>query len=180
MLNPRKQNASGKGGAKFTKLAGGVNGQSKIFECSANHISKVVRELQANGVGLQSTAGATQITMLRRALEFRGAKGLNTYEGTAAGYARLATRIQDLEADGWLIASQRENLIGPDGLYHGGVARYVLIGRRHDAEPAGRGGGARNGGNQPKTRANTASRVVLAPGVNAQSAQSELALEVTV
>jgi len=136
MPNPKKQNASQKGGAKFTKLAGGVNGQSEIFECSANHISKVVRELQANGVGLQGTSGATQIATLRRALKFRGARGLNTYEGTAAGYARLATRIQDLEADGWIIASYRENLIGPDGLYHAGIARYVLIGKRQNMQPA--------------------------------------------
>lgn len=135
MPNPRKQNASREGGAKFTKLAGDVNEQSKIFECSANHISKVVRGLQDNGVGLQGTSGATQIATLRRALEYLGARGLNTYEGTAAGYARLATRIFDLEADGWLIASLRENIIGPDGLFHRGVARYVLIGRRIETEP---------------------------------------------
>jgi len=136
MPNPKKQNASREEGAKFTKLAGGVNGQNKIFECSANHISKVVQELQANGVGLQGTSGTTQIATLYRALKFRGAKGLNTYEGTAAGYARLATRIQDLEDDGWLITSYRENLIGPDGLYHGRIARYVLVGKRQNMQPA--------------------------------------------
>jgi hypothetical protein len=135
MADHKKQNASGKGGAKSTKLGGGVNMQNKILECGSDHISKVVRELQANGVGLKGTSGATQIATLRRALEFRGARGLNTYEGTAAGYARLATRIQDLEDDGWLIASLRENLIGPDGLFHKGVARYVLIGRRIKTEP---------------------------------------------
>jgi hypothetical protein len=130
-----KNNASSSGGVAFTKLAGEVNVQSKVFECSAQHISNVVKELQDNGVGLQGTSGDTQIATLRKALEFRGPKGLNTYEGTAAGYARLATRIQDLEAGGWLIASYRENLIGPDGLYHARVARYVLLGKRKEVPP---------------------------------------------
>jgi hypothetical protein len=34
---------------------------------------------------------------LRMALQYRGARGLNTYEGTAAGYMRMATRIKELK-----------------------------------------------------------------------------------
>ena len=127
----KKQNASIPGGAHITKLAGSVNGQN-VFNCNPDHISKVCSDLHINGCGLGSTQAATQVSTLLKALSYLGPRGLNTYEGTAAGYARLATRIQDLEDAGWLIASLRENLIGPDGLYHAGVARYVLIGRRAD------------------------------------------------
>lgn len=104
--------------------------QNGLFECSARHISSLVDELRINGLGLGSTSAETQCATLLKVLKYLGARGLNTYEGTAAGFARLATRIQDLEADGWLIASHRENIIGPDGLFHPRVARYVLIGRR--------------------------------------------------
>lgn len=127
----KKQNASGPGGASITKLAGYVMGQN-LFDCSADHISKLCRELHLNGCGLCIAHAQTQVTTLLKALTHLGPRGLNTYEGTAAGYARLATRIQDLEDAGWLILSQRENLIGPDRLYHAGVARYILIGRRGD------------------------------------------------
>lgn len=133
MPNLQNEKTTWQGGFS-NDLGGEAKSQNKLFECSADHISKVIRELQDNGVGLQGTSGATQIVTLRRALEFRGARGLNTYEGTAAGYARLATRIFDLEDAGWLINSFRENLIGPDGLYHGGIARYVLIGKRAEVQ----------------------------------------------
>jgi hypothetical protein len=135
-MTPKKDNARSSAGAKFTKLAGGVNVQHIDLDCNAEHINGVVQQLQDNGVGLQSTSGLTQIATLPKALEFRGAKGLNTYEGTAAGYARLATRIQDLEENGWVIASYRENVIGPDGLFHAGIARYVLIGKRQETSVA--------------------------------------------
>lgn len=129
---PRKNNARKRAGKKpISKLAGGGIGNNKIvWECSAKHISNLVSELARNGLGLHSVATDTQCSTLGRVLRYLGDRGLNTYEGTAAGYARLATRIQDLEADGWIIESLRENLIGPDGLFHPRIARYILVGRQ--------------------------------------------------
>lgn len=109
-----------------------VTASSTILHCSPDHISGVLRRIEAAGLSLRSTGSDTQTSTLQKVLHFLGADGLNTYEGTAAGYARLATRIQELEADGWLIAAPRENVIGPDGLYHQAVARYILVGRKAD------------------------------------------------
>lgn len=129
MNNPRKQNAS-IGGAHFTKLAGGVTGQKSILRCGVHRTSKLRRELQANGLALRDTSGATQCQTLLRVLQYLGDRGINTPEGVACGFYRIATRIQELEAEGWLIASRRERLLGADGLVHIGIARYVLIGKR--------------------------------------------------
>ncbi|SFM64528.1 helix-turn-helix domain-containing protein [Rugamonas rubra] len=125
----RKQNASTKGGAHFTKLAGGVKGQTKeIFRCGVKHTSKLRKELHANGMALRDTSGRTQCETLLRVLQYLGDRGINTPEGVACGFYRIATRIQELEASGWVIASRRERLVGPDGLAHNGIARYVLVG----------------------------------------------------
>jgi hypothetical protein len=132
MLNSKKNKARGRAGSNVAGREAKATGQNKTFNCSTNHISKLVRELHENQVGLRSTSANIQGPTLLRALQYLGARGLNTYEGTAAGYARLATRIQDLEADGWVIASERENVIGPDRLFHRGIARYVLVGRVAD------------------------------------------------
>ncbi|WP_426116289.1 helix-turn-helix domain-containing protein [Massilia sp. PWRC2] len=123
-----KQNAPDNGGAQVDHAGGrGATGQSKVFDCGADHISKLVQELQANGLGLARTSGQVQNATLRKALAYLGPRGLGTYEGAAAGYPRLAARINDLRSAGWRIASRRENLIGPDGLRHEQVARYVLL-----------------------------------------------------
>jgi hypothetical protein len=106
-----------------------------VFDCSPQNITAVCEELAENGVALRNTSGATQLETLRRALEFRGPRGLNTYEGTAAGYLRLATRIKELK-DVYDICKFREDVRGPDGLLHKGVARYVLLGRRQDLQQA--------------------------------------------
>lgn len=126
-----KQNAPEIGGAQVDQAGRlGATGQSKVCECSSHHISKLVRELRQNGVALASTSGQAQTATLRRALAYLGPRGLGTYEGAGAGYARLAARINDLRSAGWRIVSRRENLIGPDGLLHEQVARYVLVGER--------------------------------------------------
>jgi hypothetical protein len=131
-----KANASTMGGAHVDRAGGpGTTGQNKVFDCSPQNITAVCEELAENGVALRNTSGATQLETLRRALEFRGPRGLNTYEGTAAGYMRLATRIKELK-DVWEICTLDEDVIGPDGLLHKGVARYVLLGRRQDLRPA--------------------------------------------
>jgi hypothetical protein len=129
-MTPRKRNAP-KRGAKHTELGGGVDGKSDVFNCSANHIKKVTSRIAKKGLALRSTTGATQLATLPKVLQFLGPAGLNTYEGTSAGYLRIATRIKDIKA-AWEIHTLRENVIGPDGLYHKGVARYILIGRRAD------------------------------------------------
>lgn len=96
-----------------------------------NDIAKVVRDLHANGLALKSASGPTQLATLPKVLKFLGPRGFSTYEGVAAGYLRIATRIKELKAT-WEIITLRESYVGPDGLYHPGVARYVLIGRRSD------------------------------------------------
>jgi hypothetical protein len=126
-----KQNAPSIGGAQVDQAGGqGTTGQIKVFECSSNHISNLVQELRDNGVALACTSGLVQIVTLRKALAYLGPRGLGTYEGAAAGYPRLAARINDLRSAGWSIESHRENLIGPDGLRHAQVARYILMGKR--------------------------------------------------
>jgi hypothetical protein len=128
-----KTNALGEEGAVFDRAGGPAS--HKIVDCGAENITTVCQELRAAGVGLRAADGRTQLDTLRRALEYRGARGLNTYEGTAAGYLRLATRVKELK-DRWDIYALREDVIGPDGLLHKGVARYVLLGRRQDLSKA--------------------------------------------
>lgn len=106
---------------------------TSTFRCGVQHIGALRRELKAKGLYLRNAAGITQRQTLLLILQYLGARGLNTLEGAGIGFYRIATRIQELEADGWQIASQRERLIGADGLLHSGIARYVLIGRRVDA-----------------------------------------------
>lgn len=106
------------------------------FRCGVKHISKLRRELQRNGLALRDTTGRTQCNTLLRVLQYLGARGINTPEGVGMGFYRIATRIQELEAEGWLIASQRESIIGADNMVHVGIARYVLLGRRSDIPEA--------------------------------------------
>jgi hypothetical protein len=129
---PNLQKQSAPKGARFNQAGGRVAaGQNKIFDCSGETITAVCEELARNGVALRNASGATQRETLRLALQHRGARGLNTYEGTAAGYMRMATRIKELK-ETWDIYVAREDVIGPDRLLHKGVARYVLLGRRQD------------------------------------------------
>lgn len=132
MSKRTNESASTVGGAHVDQAGGPeATGQSKVLNCSSKSITDVCEELAQNGIALRDASGATQLDTLRRVLEFRGARGLNTYEGTAAGYLRLATRVKELK-DRWDIYALREDVIGPDGLLHKGVARYVLLGRRQD------------------------------------------------
>jgi hypothetical protein len=129
-MRSKKNNARNKAGkGSIPKLAGGGTEKKNtlVWECSPKHITKLISELRRNHLDLSSVSRDTQCRALGKVLQYLGERGLNTYEGTAAGYARLATRIQDLEADGWIIDSKREDLIGPDGLFHPRVARYVFI-----------------------------------------------------
>lgn len=137
-MSIQKRNASGKGGDQITKLAGGVSAKKKIFVCGVKHISKLRRELQAAGLGLRDTSGRTQCETLLRVLQYLGPRGMNTPEGVGVGFARIATRVFDLENQGWQIDTLRENATTADGLKHCGIARYVFKGRRADSvDPQG-------------------------------------------
>lgn len=130
MHNSHKQNAPGCGGVQVTKLAGGVAVIPKdAFLCDEKHISNLRIELAAAGLALKDASGQTQCDTLLRVLQYLGPRGINTAEGVGQGYLRIATRVQDLEERGWLIASYRERIIGADGLAHNGIARYCLLGR---------------------------------------------------
>jgi hypothetical protein len=130
-----KGNAPGQGGV-YTAKAHLSAPIQKVVDCGAENITSVCEELRAAGVSLRAADGRTQRETLLRALEHRGPRGLNSYEGMAAGYMRMATRIKELK-ETWEIYTLREDVTGPDGLVHRGVARYVLLGRRQDlTEPA--------------------------------------------
>lgn len=138
MREPKKDNARGKAGKPITKRAGRVNGKNKAFRCGVKHTSNIRRELDDQGLALRSVTGASQRATLLRVFEYLGDRGLNTLEGVACGFYRIATRVQELEAEGWLIDSRRERVLGADGLVHDNVARYVLRGRKSDVpDPQG-------------------------------------------
>lgn len=135
--------ANALGAERAVIQAGGPAVQpKKVSQCSAENITNVCEELRAAGVSLRAADGRTQVETLCRALQHRGARGLNTYEGTAAGYLRLACRVRELK-EKWDIYTLREDVIGPDGLVHRGVARYVLFGRRQDLQESSEKTGGR-------------------------------------
>lgn len=108
--------------------------QNKVY-CDYDHIKNVVKEIQAAGLQLRGTSTDTQQVTLPKVLQYLGKRGLNTYEAVGLGYLRIATRIKELK-DVWEIITLREDVIGPDSLYHKGVGRYVLIGKRKDLPPS--------------------------------------------
>ncbi len=128
-MSAKKQNATGKGGAQVTQRAGRVKGKKGTFLCGVKHTSDLRREVHDRGLALSNTSGMSQRDTLLRVLQYLGPRGLNTPEGVGLGFYRIATRIQELEELGWVIASLRETLIGADGYKHSGIARYVLKGR---------------------------------------------------
>lgn len=118
------------------KGAGGPQAteQKKTQWCDQQSINKKLEEIRLAGLRLRSTSGDTQLATLPKVLSYFGPSGLNTYEAVAAGYARVATRVKELK-DVYVIDSVREDVIGPDGMFHKGVARYILRGKRKDMQP---------------------------------------------
>jgi hypothetical protein len=135
MSDRKKKNANGQAGVSVVGRQAKATKQKKAIYCGSNHIKKVVREIRRAGLQLRSTASDTQVETLPKVLQYFGTRGVSTYEGQALGYLRIATRIKELK-ETWEIASLREDVIGPDGLFHKSVARYVLIGKRKDLPPA--------------------------------------------
>jgi len=130
----RKRNASGKGGARPTKLAGGVGGQIKVLKCSNQYIAKLRREVRRAGLFLRDTTGRSQRETLLGVLQYLGGRGLNTLEGVGLGFYRIATRVQELQEAGYQVESHPERVEGPDGLVHCRIARYVFSGRQSDPQ----------------------------------------------
>lgn len=137
ITSPRNEKATGQGG--FSKFAAGgqagATRQKKTRYSRTNDINKVLREIRKASLQLRSTGTDTQSETLLKVLQYFGARGLSTYEGQAAGYLRIATRVMELK-ETWHIVTLREDVIGPDGLLHKSVARYVLIGKRKELPPA--------------------------------------------
>lgn len=97
--------------------------------CNADHIQRFTDLIDEAGLRLQSSASDTQLTTLPKVLRHLGPRGANTYELVGAGYLRPSARVADLQDD-WEITSTREDCFGPDGIFHKGIARYYLIGKR--------------------------------------------------
>lgn len=135
-MEPRsKTNYAGNATDNFAKFEGNRGkhyATTTAFHCGTSHTSKFRDDISASGLGLKNTSNVNQCAMLLLVLKHLGASGINTAEGEACGYLRIATRIQELEERGWEILSLRENVIGADGLFHKGIARYVLAGRKVD------------------------------------------------
>ncbi|KAF3999181.1 helix-turn-helix domain-containing protein [Glaciimonas immobilis] len=121
-----KKVAPGKGKATSGNL------QNKVLRCGEKHISKFREALRQKNLLLSSTKTETQLDTLLKILQYRGDAGVNTPEGVGIGFARIATRVFDLEMRGWRIDTLREDVITADGLTHRGIARYVFRGRRVD------------------------------------------------
>lgn len=136
MTNQKKQKAAGQGSSLI--VAGGQaksTAKRKKLSCGEHDIKNLVRLVHAADLQLRSTATDTQQATLPKVLEFLGPRGLNTYEGVALGYLRIATRIKELK-ETYDIGTVREDVVGPDGLWHIGVARYYLIGKKKPIAPA--------------------------------------------
>lgn len=131
-MTSNKQNAHNKVGAHIAELAGCAIGKNKILRCGVKHISKLRRQLHGAGLLLCNTKTETQLETLLKILQYLGESGINTPEAVGVGFARIATRVFDLESRGWRIDTVREDVITADGLQHKGIARYVLRGRRAD------------------------------------------------
>ena len=129
MINHKKENASGQAGVGVAGGQAKATVQRKKYSCGEHHIKSFVQKVHASGYQLRSAATDTQLATLPKVLELLGTHGLNTYEGVALGYLRIATRIKELK-EIYDIGTIREDVVGPDGLWHMGVARYYMIGKK--------------------------------------------------
>lgn len=138
MTSLRKDKARGRAGSNVAGGQARATRKNKVFRCGVKHTSRIRQELQQKGLGLNDVSGASQRAMLLRVLQYLGERGFGTIEGVCCGFYRIATRVAELEEQGWLIVTHRERLIGLDGLVHEGVARYILRGRKVDVpDPQG-------------------------------------------
>lgn len=136
MTHPPNETASTAGGRSVDQAGGpeATKKQKKTQWCDQQSINKKLEEIRLAGLRLRITSSDTQLATLPKVLAYFGAAGANTYELTAMGYCRAATRIGALK-DTYVIDSVRENVIGPDGMFHINVARYILRGKKQDMLP---------------------------------------------
>ena len=120
-----QKTTSTKEGAVFTSLAGNVKSK-KIYRCGVQHTTKFRKEIERVGLALKDSSTEVQIETLIKILLYRGSKGINTLEGMACGFLRIATRINEIKAEGYIIEKSEENVIGSDGIVHRGIARYFM------------------------------------------------------
>lgn len=97
-----KANAPDQGSACLIRAGEPAAITQKIIDCGSENITSVCEELRAAGVSLRAADGRTQRETLLRALQHRGSRGLNSYEGMAAGYMRIATMPQKLSQRSYL------------------------------------------------------------------------------
>ena len=135
-MTNKKNKAHGRAGSNVAGREAKATRKNKIFRCGVQHTSKLRRELYGQGLALRSVTGISQRATLLRVLQYLGDRGINTIEGVGCGFYRIATRVQELEENGWLIESRRERVLGADGLVHEGIAKYALKGRRADPQGA--------------------------------------------
>ena len=115
-----------------------MNARRTVLKCGTKDITRLRSEVRAAGLLLEATRTETQLETLLRTLQYLGTRGLNTPQAVGLGFARVATRVFDLEQRGWRIDTLREDVVTADGLKHRGIARYVLRGRSADvASPQG-------------------------------------------
>jgi hypothetical protein len=132
MTRPPRKPKKTKGAAPREENAPSNNAKTKVLKCGNHHITVLRRKLRAAGLLPGSAKTETQLEALLKILLHLGEVGLNTPEGTGIAFARLATRVFDLEMQGWRIDTVRENVVTADGLLHRGIARYILRGPRAD------------------------------------------------
>lgn len=104
--------------------------KKQVLRCDDRRIQVLRDEMRGTGLALRDTTGKTQCQMLVHVLKYLGNRGLNTLEAVGLGYYRIATRIQELEAAGYIIVTVRESVIGSEGLLHVGIVRYILLEKR--------------------------------------------------
>ena len=118
MKKPTNKNAPDQGGAHFTKLAGGVKKQKKVFRCGVQHTSKFRIEMENAGLGLNDASAETQCQTLLRILAVcwrpwhqyfgRYCMWLHAHHDSRPGAASAGA------CDRFI----RERVIGADGLVH--------------------------------------------------------------
>jgi len=128
-----KKNASGQAGVGVAGGQAKATKQKRTINCDADHINKVVQEIREAGLQLRSSASDTQLLTLPKVLQYFGARGANSYELIGLGYLRPSARIADIQ-DSWVITSTREDCYGPDGIWHKGISRYYIAGKKQAAD----------------------------------------------
>ena len=91
------------------------------------YLDALRREIKDAGLWLDDASGESQLATLPKVLKYLGQRGLATIEGEALGYRRIATRVQDLESQGYVICVDREHVVTDDKLLHSRMARYAMV-----------------------------------------------------